>query len=407
MGYLVDLAIPAGNSFDIFCDILNECRICNTVVRLKSFRSVSSSGNPASFVYNILSKHSERAKDCKRSVVVFHYFDLWATSTTLQEEYSNTGHSGPSKYEEYLKQIRVAENTTEKLSKCESNWTYKLLYWIRYSLIFLLNEKFSHELVCICIYGNSSTKGFFGDIFTESYDLHEFTKSTIFNDLGLDESLFKRRLSVEKCQISKQIEREFDALTNDLFQDISNVDETSYGGIFNASNLNIPFNVDCTSLNLSEVTLICGEEGSGKSTLLKAISKAWYNQIAKSTAKQNFQLSNIKRGHIFNLEYYELVSHLVGCGEAYIRDVFANARYNKPSLVLLDGIELIFENEQLEENRAIPSTVSKTLLNELSNIEEGVKFVSCTSGNVLISDLSRDFQSVVTDVILLSKKDLN
>lgn len=287
------------------------------------------------------------------------------------------------------------------MAKCESNWTYKLLYWIRHSLLFLLHEQFSHELVCICIYGNPYTKGFFGDILTSSCNLHKFIRK--FNYLGFDEVLLEKKLLADRCPGYKQIQDEFDTFTGDLFDDISNVNETSHSEISHISRISIPFDVECTNLNLSQVTLICGTERSGKSTLLKAIVKAWYQQVTRSDPKSKCSLT-LKQAHVFSLEYYELVSHLVGCGEAYIRNVFANARYNKPSLVILDDIELIFENEQVEENRAVPSTISKTLLNELSNLEQGIQFVSCTSGNILVNNLSKDFQSVVTNVIVLSKE---
>ncbi|UKK02608.2 hypothetical protein MACK_002701 [Theileria orientalis] len=404
MGSLIELEIPTGYTAAFLCNRLKQAGLPTTLVNLKSFRVVNNSSDPLVYLYNVFLKHLKSIKDSKSSFLILDKFDLWASSTSDKQDQELKRHKRVESIRNlYFKSVKLAEGVEEKVNKCNVNWTYKFLYWIRNSVIYLLEEEFKHKLTCVCVYADSfNSRVFYDDLVDGKYSLEDFVKTDIVKNLDLGED---KQIGFDVSEL-KALSKALDFYTST--GDSNYLRDSVYDNLSRNArilNLNVPFEVDCESIDLTSITLIVGAESSGKSTLLKSISKYWHNQIY---SKSGLEVGEVKKGsrvspfYVFNLEYYELSSQYVGCAESYVKNIFTKAKYNKPSLVVLDGIELLFERVAIEEERAIPVTVSNTLLNQLHNLE-GVKFLASTTGNFDISRLSSAFLNMVTSVIVLSK----
>ncbi|UKJ89614.2 hypothetical protein MACJ_002865 [Theileria orientalis] len=357
MGSLIELEIPTGYTAAFLCDRLKRAGLPTTLVNLKSFRAINNSSDPLAYLYNIFLKHLKSIKDSKSSFLILDKFDVWASSTSdKQESESKRFKSVESIRNLYLKSVKLAEGVEDKVNKCNVNWTYKFLYWIRNSVIYLLEEEFKHNLTCVCVYADPfNLRVFYDDLVDGKYSLEDFVKTDIVKNLDLKETKQTGFDVLQLKKLSKALNFYTSAGDSDYLDSV-------YDNLSRKArilNLNVPFEVDCESIDLAPITLIVGAEGSGKSTLLKSISKYWHNQ---RYSKSGSDIGQVKKGnnvspfYVFNLEYYELSSQYVGCAESYVKNIFTKAKYNKPSLVVFDGIELLFERVPIEEERAIPVT---------------------------------------------------
>ncbi|GBE61689.1 ATPase AAA [Babesia ovata] len=348
----------------------------------------------------------------------------------------------------------VAERgTDEKIAKTKLSWVYRVLYLLKYSLSCrLLNDR--RRLVCIAIYANpTATKSFFGDLFYHTYEEWEFIKDLGHLQLGF--------------AISQPTAEETDDCSNVVGagqhtgitgRGISNVRlrgsplHRNNNGVtvkHDALRRDIPFNVSCGQIMLSKITIICGEQGSGKTTLLNAIFRAWvqgepiqlrdtanyepgapkskyaagqkpkdemcpdaegsyvYSEDTLNRTKDQ-QLDKRSLGEVrrsaYKLEYYNIVSQYVGCGESYLRSTFQKARNNRPALVVIDQVELLFQySDPDNEDRQSFSTLARTLINELHALDEGVAFVAATSGNVTPQQLPTALKTLTHSSIVLKR----
>lgn len=307
-----------------------------------------------------------------------------------------------------LDRLKLPMDIQQQYEKTRKNWICKLLYYIKYCLLYRTREYLNHNLFCIGIYGNPTcTLGYYVDLFTGVVDIEEFKQSYAFFISGIDPNDINCTSNEQRFKNLARISEQLDNLTSN---EIPRTIDSPYsyfslrGNFINDIQVNIPFNVSYRSLNLARITLICGTEGSGKSTLLKALAKAWQHQKLQYMQVPNDASRRIKPPTVFKLDSFNVTSQYVGCGEAYIRNVFNNAKNTRPSLVYMDGIELLLSNTAYDEDddHFITSTLSSTLLTELFNMQQDTTFIASTSGSTQACELSPSFMNLV-NMLLITK----
>lgn len=321
--------------------------------------------------------------------------------------------------------LRLSEGVEEKVDKCKVNWVYKFFYWIRFSVLYLLKEQVDHNLICLCLYGDPfNSKPFYNDIFTQKFLLKElinFTvKSNIIENLedNLEEFTDKTTQLDDSSEYNLEVIKGISELLDSFKSkdsntqiDVNGHNKSVYDLIdkdIRILNLYMPFEVDIKSLELGKITLICGTQSSGKTVLLRSIAKSWYhlNNSNHSSNKLDYKDPNKNSrscGHVINIDYNELLSELVGVSELYLKNIFVKAKYNKPCLVVFDGIECLVAKVNIDEERQVPATVTNTLLNHLYNLDPDIKFLTSTSGGTNISSLHNSFVSIVDTLVVLHK----
>ncbi|CDR95089.1 hypothetical protein, conserved [Babesia bigemina] len=366
---------------------------------------------------------------------------------------SQNGHSNDASTGSWGHDVVHERGVDEKIAKTKLSWVYRVLYLLKHSLSCrLLND--GRRLVCIAIYAHpTATKSFFGDIFHHTYEGVKFIRELGYLKLGLAISLPTEE---ETDECSKVIET--GQHTDDTGDCVLNahlrvkpISHNKNGVTVNTDALqrDIPFNVSCGQIVLSRITLICGEQASGKTTLLNAIFRAWvqgeaigfsdtancepgateikyaagnqwkdyiypdaegsYVQSKDALDRNSEQKLDKKRsGEVirsaYKLEYYNIVSQYVGCGESYLRSTFQRARNNRPALVVIDQVELLFQNSDPDnEDRQGFSTLARTLINELHALDGGVAFVAATSGNVAPEQLPSALKTLPHNCIVLQR----
>ncbi|EDO06207.1 ATPase associated with various cellular activities (AAA) family protein [Babesia bovis T2Bo] len=437
------------------------------VITLKTLRRIVPKDDPAKSIIYKIEDLVSRLIDKREAVVILDEFDVWehlkntkGRQEENQLESSDGQHRHPytkgelkgtlkiKLWENHKSKLVSEKNVYEKIEKTKLSWVYGLLYLFKHSLA----SKLSHDgckLIFIGLYAHSAhSKAFYGDIFDNTLKPSEFIKQSehlFIKNLGLPEDTKEK--SEDKVDIIQALEL-IDAVTanhsikriesNDLYLNQSKTLERN-------NILHVPFEVKCRGICLSNITLICGKKQSGKTTLLNAIIKAWVQgdpiTIINRVDHQAGSTPNCKHRYIYaeinsncdalrcdnvddvmlneargkpnglvnnrmlyKLEYYDIFSQYVGCGESYIRHTFQKAKSNQPALIVLDQLELLFGNaNDCREDWSGLETIARTLINELNEIDEQIAFVGATSGHMMPQDLPNVLTNVSGTTVVMMR----
>ncbi|XP_953046.1 uncharacterized protein TA08135 [Theileria annulata] len=444
MGTFAEIELPKGYTVAFLYDFLKKSGVPVSLINLKVFRSAYNScnfthfhvfiGDSLSFLDKFLSEHLKKSNTFKHSFIIFDKFDLWPSCSSeyqvnkLDDNNSKSEHNRNNRVKSnnpYVKLLRLSEGVEERVEKCRINWVYKFFYWIRFSVLYLLEEQQEHSLVCLCLYGDPfNSKPFYNDIFTQKFLLKEFINfiaelNIIEHFEGDLEEIRDKKEQVDESsknniEVVKRISEFLDTYKpkdSNTNIDINGHQKSVYDKIdkdIRILNLYIPFEVDIKSLELGRVTLICGPESSGKTVLLRSIAKSWYHLTNSNhtSIELDYREDNTTAescGYVINIDFNELLSELVGVSELYLKNIFVKAKYNKPCLVVFDGIECLLTKVNIEEERQVAVTVANILLNQLYNLDIDIKFLTSTSGDTDISKLHSSFLNIVDTLIVLHK----
>lgn len=446
-------------------------------ISLRTLRKLPPEVNTGQYILSKVAELIGKLSNGRTALLVLDNFDVWAPvkpikdslegddraecssfaseSVVQREATRGNDQISTSPWRELEGSIATEKGIEEKFAKTKLSWIYRLLYFLRYSMAYRLEDD-GCRLFCLGFYANAnSTRPFFSDIFHHTYERLDVLQNEQFLELGLE--LPKRVVSEQEgsktlTDINRYLdtayskEKSCTVQINPLYQEIK------VAATYDTLQLQIPFDVECSKITLSMVTLICGEQGSGKSTLLNAIIKAWsqgsqtyivsssnfeYREevipshaTSGQTEGNNTQVGALVKGSmegqcttvgdihnlkteevrrkrsVYKLEFYNILSQYVGCGESFIRRTFQKARNNKPALVAIDDVELLFQEDRPHsEQRQGFDTLARTLTNELHTLdeEEGVIFVASTSGHVTPKQLPTPLTSIPNTTIFLRR----
>ncbi|KAK2198293.1 bifunctional P-loop containing nucleoside triphosphate hydrolase/ATPase [Babesia duncani] len=415
MGYLIGLNVQSGNSnFDLY-NVLRKGGVTYLKIDLKYLRKALNSyiGNPGLFVYNTILDYLRKYQDCQKSIVILDKFDLWSVPNDFRE-FNNTNPSSVCNDPyilELIDKIKFIPGTDNKYNKGEVCWTYKLLYLIRYSIIYRIKEEYDHDLTIFGVYGKyECTSGFYGDVFHDNVDLVGFLKSDIFKSFGIDANVLSKTYSSRRHDYLNHLSRELDlCLKGSTITSVTKPYDFNAlkGSHFDTSLADIPFNVSYESIGWNKITLICGNERSGKTSLLHGLVKCWRDYHLKQICIACNNNQTVIYPQVLKLDYCCIFSQFVGSGETYIRNIFLQAKGCTPALIYIDDFEILLKGSNVTDDTDASQysmTLLKTLINELSNLKNGIYFIGCMSGHTLPYDLPIEFLNLVSKIIVLPEQ---
>ncbi|GFE54564.1 spermatogenesis-associated protein, putative [Babesia ovis] len=437
-----------------------------TFVAIEGAKGNICAGDAAKFLVDAVEELVAQLIDKKVAILILDDFDIWAPIKRIepsleQEKVDNfEGHSKSLRskepvhqpthrtlWEKFKTSVVAHKGVDDKVTKIKLSWVYQVLYLFRHSLGNRLDDD-GLRLICIALYGNpGATQSFFDDIFEATYKQGEFYQKVDQLNLPFVIPQSGTDIGYNGDNI-EAIGRYIDTTLLDNLNRTVRVNplyRSATAVVVNNDVLHVPFDVKCGHITLPKITVICGEKQSGKTTLLNAISKAWIQGEAVCIAntlkshhckthlsgpdidntaegrtygqpfdeyntgdkikKPEFGIYKDSRNRsLYKLEYYNIFSQYVGCGESYIRHTFHKARNNKPALIILDQLELLFgDTSHCVEDWYGLETISRTLINELDALDDGVAFIAATGGSLMPGDLPRVITNLNNTTVVLTK----